>query len=110
MKAILIAMVQVNDPETYKKYTAKTPEIIHKYGGRFLVRGGQVDTIEGNPFGQRLVILEFPSRQAIHNFYHSAEYQAILTYRQQSSTATFIVADAVPEGLIAPNDQVEKSR
>lgn len=109
MKAILIAMVQVHDPETYKKYTAKTPEIIHKYGGKFLVRGGQVDTIEGQSFGQRLVVLEFPSRQAILDFYHSPEYQAILTYRQQSSTATFIVADKIPEGLIAPDAQVEKS-
>ncbi len=109
MKAILIAMVEIHDPEMYKKYTAKTPDIINKYGGRFLVRGGPIETIEGEPFGKRLVVLEFPSREAIQTFYHSEEYQAILPYRQQSSNATFIVADAVPEGLITPNDQVEKS-
>ena len=47
MPAYVIAEVSINDPEQYKKYTAVTPGIIEKYGGKFVVRGGDVQTLEG---------------------------------------------------------------
>ena len=47
MPAYVIAEVSINDPEQYKKYTAVTPGIIKKYGGKFVVRGGDVQTLEG---------------------------------------------------------------
>jgi uncharacterized protein (DUF1330 family) len=109
MSVYLVAMVRVDDPETYKEYTARTPAIISKHGGRFLVRGGQVETVEGPAFDQRLVVIEFPSREAYWAFYRSPEYQEAMAFRQPSSEATFLLAEGVPEGAAAPDDQVVKS-
>ena len=110
MSVYLVCTVRVDDPETYKKYTAKTPAIIAKYGGRFLVRGGPVETIEGKPFNDRLVVLEFPSADAARTFYGSPEYQEVMKFRQASSEATFLLAAGVPEGVVAPDDNVVKSK
>jgi len=109
MSVYLVCTVRVDDPETYKKYTAKTPAIIAKYGGRFLVRGGPVETIEGPVFNDRLVVLEFPSAEAVKTFYASPEYQEVKEIRQASSEATFVLAAGVPEGVAAPDDKVVKS-
>jgi uncharacterized protein (DUF1330 family) len=109
MSAYLVCTVRVDDPETYKKYTARTPAIIAKHGGRFLVRGGPVETIEGKPFGDRLVVLEFPSADAFKTFYASPEYQEVMKFRQAASEATFLLAEGVPEGVAAPDDKVVKS-
>jgi uncharacterized protein (DUF1330 family) len=81
MSAYLICMVRVDDPETYKKYTAKTPDFVAKYGGKFLVRGGAVEAIEGPEFKDRLVLLEFPSIEHVKQFHGSPEYQEIVQYR-----------------------------
>ena len=109
MSVYLVAMVRVDDPEIYKQYTARTPAAISKYGGRFLVRGGAVETLEGPPFERRLVVLEFPSREAYDAFYNSPEYQEAVPYRRASSEATFLLAEGVPEGDAAPDDQVVRS-
>jgi uncharacterized protein (DUF1330 family) len=109
MSAYLICMVRVNDPEIYKLYTAETPAIIAKYGGRFLVRGGAVENIEGPPFEDRLVVLEFPSKEAVRRFHGSEEYQRIVTHRHRSSESRFLLAEGVPADAVAPDDRVEKS-
>lgn len=108
MSAYLVCMVRVDDPEIYRKYTAETPAIIAKYGGRFLVRGGAIEAIEGEPFGDRLVVLEFPSRDHVERFYRSPEYQAVATFRWASSASRFLLADGAAPGE-APDDQVVKS-
>jgi uncharacterized protein (DUF1330 family) len=109
MRAYLICMVRVDDVDTYKKYTAQTPALIEKHGGRFLVRGGAVEAIEGEPFHDRLVVLEFPSKEAVHKFYGSPEYQEVLKIRRASSASRFLLAEGTPEGVVAPNDQVIRS-
>ena len=93
MSAYLVLMATINDPETYTKYTAHTPRLVNKYGGRFLVRGGDVETIEGEPFNDRLVILEFPSRKAIHDLFADPEYQTVAEYRKASSEARIVAID-----------------
>ena len=109
MSAYLVCLVRVDDPETYRKYTARTPALIAKHGGRFLVRGGDVETIEGPVFQDRLVVLEFPSKDAVRTFYRSPEYQEVMQHRTAASQATFLLADGVPEGLAAPDDKVVQS-
>lgn len=109
MSAYLICIVRVDDPETYKKYTARTPDIIRKHGGRFLVRGGAVETVEGPPFTDRLVVLEFPSKEAARRFHQSPEYQEIVEFRYASAESRFLLADGVPPGTVAPDARVEKS-
>lgn len=109
MSAYLICMVRVEDPETYKRYAARTPDLVHKHGGRFLVRGGEVTTLEGPEFKDRLVVLEFPSKEAIEKFHASDEYQEVMKIRQSSSESTFLAVEGAPEGVVAPEAQVTKS-
>ncbi len=109
MKAYLIATVRVDDPETYREYTKRTPALIAAAGGRFLVRGGPVETLEGQDFNDRLVVLEFPSMAAARTFYASDAYREAMGYRVQSSEARFLLAEGVPDGVTAPDDRVERS-
>ena len=100
MPAFLIATVSIHDPETYQRYTALTPKTIADHGGKFVVRGGTIDTLEGEPLQDRLVILEFPSRQAVHDWYNSPEYQAAAKIRQTASESRFIVVDRLEDGMV----------
>ena len=109
MTAYVIAMVRVDDPETYKKYTALTPALIEKHGGKFLVRGGDIETLEGKTFEDRLVVLEFPSTEAVKTFYESSGYQDAAAFRRASSEAVFLLAEGVASGTGAPDAQVVKS-
>jgi uncharacterized protein (DUF1330 family) len=109
MRAYLVATVRVDDPDTYKSYTARTPDIIAKHGGRFLVRGGPVETLEGPAFHERLVIVEFPSMEAARSFYDSPDYRQAMAFRVASADSVFLLAQGVPEGQGAPDDRVVKT-
>jgi uncharacterized protein (DUF1330 family) len=93
MPAYLIARVHVTDPERYKEYTTLAPAVIAKYGGRYLVRGGAVTTLEGAPERDRIVVLEFPSHERATAFYASLEYQHAKSKRAGAATGQFIVID-----------------
>lgn len=64
MPGYLIARVDVKDPQQYSKYTAVTPDAIARHGGRFIVRGGPVKTLEGPEENARIVVIEFPSSKS----------------------------------------------
>ena len=109
MPALLIATVRVHDSETYRKYTALTPDIVAKYGGRFLVRGADVTTLEGEPFTDRLVVLEYPGMEAAQAMFDSPEYREAVKFRHASSEARFLLVETLPEGAAAPDANVRKS-
>lgn len=93
MPAYVIADVEVSDPERYGEYSAQVAATVERHGGRFLVRGGATETIEGDWLPTRLVIIEFPLMDAAHGWYDSPEYQRILGLRQEAATARLILAD-----------------
>ncbi len=95
MAAYLLAQVEVSDMQQYRKYTAQTPGIIAKYGGRFLTRGGEVVTLEGAATTNRIVLIEFPSLERVQEFYASAEYQAAKGLRLEAADASFLALDGV---------------
>ena len=95
MAAYLLAQVEVHDMAQYRKYTARTPAIIEKYGGRFLARGGEVVTLEGDAPAGRIVLIEFPSLQTVQDFYASEEYQEVKQLRLPASTAGFLALAGV---------------
>jgi len=95
MSAYAIAMVSIHDPDRYKKYTDKTPALIEKHGGRFLARGGDVKTIEGDEFTDRLVIIEFPSQKALDAWYNDPDYQEVLVHRHAASKGTLLAVAGV---------------
>lgn len=76
MAAYLIARVNVTDPDKYKNYQALTPAAIEKHGGRFVVRGGPVVTVEGEEETRRIVVVEFADVEAAKKFYNSDDYGA----------------------------------
>lgn len=95
MSAYLIVRVNIRDLNVYKQYTAKSPDIIAKYGGRFLARGGDVETLEGDAFEGRVVLVEFPDMETARNFYNSDDYQAAKLIRSPVSDAQFLIIEGV---------------
>ncbi|MXY97215.1 MAG: DUF1330 domain-containing protein, partial [Gemmatimonadetes bacterium] len=75
MPAYVISMMSVHDPDTYRKYTDRTPPIVKKYGGRFLTRGEEIASVEGRDYDGRMVILEFPSKAQAEAWYNDPAYQ-----------------------------------
>ena len=98
MAAYVIVDVEVREPEAYRGYTQAVPATLERYGGRFIVRGGAVETLEGEWRPQRVVVIEFPSVEQAKAWHGSAEYQAILPLRLRHARTNFL---AVVEGVEA---------
>jgi len=87
MAAYLVGNITVTDPVRYEEYRARVPSVIAQYGGRYLVRGGAVHGLEGQPGWDRCVILEFDSLDAARRFYDSPEYAPLLKLRGEVSVS-----------------------
>jgi uncharacterized protein (DUF1330 family) len=93
MAAYVIADVEVTDPAKYEGYKKLTPDAVAKHGGRFIARGGQTATLEGNWRPGRVVVIEFPTFEQARNFYTSVEYTAARRARAGAATMKMIVVD-----------------
>ena len=93
MPAYVVSMMSIHDPKIYKKYTDRTPPIVKRHGGKFMARGGDVTTLEGEPYQDRMVILEFPSKQSVLDWMADPEYQDAMTFRQASSEARILLIE-----------------
>jgi uncharacterized protein (DUF1330 family) len=91
-KGYWIAQVEVRDADSYKAYVAALPDIMRKFGGRYVTRGGRTEVVEGKS-RSRVVILEFPSYQAAMECYRSPEYAKALALRQAAADADLIVIE-----------------
>lgn len=98
MTAYVIADVTVTNPDGYAAYRPLAAASIAQYGGKFIARGGAVESLEGGWTPSRLVILEFPSMAAARIWYESPEYQAALKIRLANSTGRVIMTDGVAPG------------
>ena len=96
MSAFLVVDITVHDPEMYKEYVSKAPPFIEKYGGVYRVRGGEVVTLEGTWSPQRLVVVEFPSREQAEAFVADPGYQSVAAIRHQAATTNMIIAEGWP--------------
>ncbi|HET7019236.1 MAG TPA: DUF1330 domain-containing protein [Xanthobacteraceae bacterium] len=96
-KGYWIAHVDVTDPEGYKAYMTADMVPFGRFGGRFLVRGGRREVVEGN-VRARTVVLEFPSYRAALDCYQSADYQAAAALRKgKAEFDLFIVEGCDPQ-------------
>jgi len=91
--AYVIAMIEVADPGAYSTYTARTPDVIAQFGGRFVVRGGDPQVLEGTLPGSRVVVIAFPDRGRAEEFYRSNAYQEILPLRLAAATGSLCIVD-----------------
>ncbi len=93
MSAYVIAEIEVTDPAGYEEYRKQVLAVVTKYGGKFLVRGGNVKSKEGGWTPKRLVVLEFPSMAQAEKFYDSAEYAPLLRLRQRASRGKLVIVE-----------------
>ena len=91
-KGYWVAHVDVNDPEGYKGYVARNAVAFAKYGARFIVRGGQFESKEGNS-RSRNVVIEFKDYATALACYHSPEYAEAMKHRVNASVADMIIIE-----------------
>ena len=95
MPAYVIADVTVTDPPAMEEYRKQVPATLAKYGGRFLVRGGAHQTVEGDWKPARLVVIEFPSLADARRWYDSEEYRAPKALRMRAGRTSVVIVDGV---------------
>ena len=93
MPAYVIARVEVRDWDRYRQYMQHTPAVIAKFGGRFIVRGAEIHTLEGTPDPRRIVIIEFPSLDHARAFHASDDYAPVKALRDGAGEGQFIAVD-----------------
>jgi uncharacterized protein (DUF1330 family) len=91
LTAYIIADVDVRDPVAYEEYRQQVPATLEKYGGRFVVRGGKVDVLEGAWRPGRIVVLAFDSVEKAKAWWSSVEYAGPKALRQSASKGSLIV-------------------
>jgi len=95
MAAYVIVDVEITDPVRYAAYIRVVPPTIAKYGGRFLVRGGKSETLEGSWNPRRVVVLEFPTFEHARQWWASQEYSAPKALRQSASITNLVIVEGV---------------
>lgn len=95
MPAYVIVEIEITDPIKYEGYKKLTPGTLALYGGKFIVRGGRTETLEGNWNPNRVVVLEFPTMDKARAWYNSPEYTAAKEIRIAASTGKMILVEGV---------------
>lgn len=95
MSAYIIVQVDVHDPDRYENYKSMVPPTLEPYGGRFLVRGGAVENLEGTWHPARAVIIEFESVERAKAWWNSPEYADAKALRQATANTEMIVVEGV---------------
>jgi uncharacterized protein (DUF1330 family) len=93
VKAYLVLELSVHAVSGFKTYIAEIPAFIARHAGRYLVRGDQPTTIEGDWKPERLVIIEFPDREHAEAFLRDTEAQALFKLRQETTTSKLVLVD-----------------
>ena len=93
MKAYVIVDVRIEDPARYEDYKKLTPGSLIPYEGKFVVRGGRAETLEGSWKPGRIVVLEFPSMEKAKAWWSSEGYAPAKALRQSASTTEMIVVE-----------------
>ena len=95
MVAYLIAEIDVHDASGYEEYRRLAGATLRAFGGRFLVRGGEIEALEGNWRPRRMVVMEFPSVELARAWWASPDYATARAIRQRTATTRMIVAEGV---------------
>lgn len=93
MTAYVIAQFTVTNAEGFEAYRRAAPPIVEAFGGRVLVHGGTIASIEGEIDRQRMFVLEFPDKNAAERFYNSPEYQEVLPLRRNNTVGTVSIVE-----------------
>ena len=95
MPAYVVTQIEIHDPTHYEDYKKISSSTIEKFGGRFLVRGGKVETLEGSWSPTRFVVVEFPTAQRAREWWSSAEYAPGKKLRQEIASTEMILVEGI---------------
>ena len=95
MAAYLIVNIDVEDPKKYAEYVKVVPAAIAAYGGKYLVRGGAAEKLEGDWEPRRVVVLEFESMEKARQWWDSDEYRGPKELRRSASTGNIILVEGL---------------
>ena len=95
MSGYLVFEIEVTDAAAYEHYKAVAGPIMTRAGGRFVVKSGRIEPVEGGWRPPSLFVVEFPSFEAARTFYYSKEYQDVLALRAASSRARGILVEGL---------------
>jgi len=93
MAAYVIVDIHITDPRTYETYKAQAASTVEAFGGRYLARGGNVETLEGDWLPGRTVVLEFPSTQRAREWWGSQVYAPVKAIRHASARSRMILVE-----------------
>ncbi len=91
----LIIDIKPFNEDMYFEYSRKSPEIMKKYGGEYIVRGGTIMPFIGSWKAERIIIIKFPSINKLHECFGSPEYKEIKPLREKSSVSKAIIVEGV---------------
>ena len=91
----VIVQLKVTNPDNYKEYVEKVLDIVKKYGGEYLARGGEHQVVEGEDNFPRIVIIKFPSYEKALEWYHSDEYKPVKDIRLANSEGINIIVKGI---------------
>jgi uncharacterized protein (DUF1330 family) len=97
MAAYVIADIEVIDSAGFAEYQQKVPATIAAYGGRYLVRGGAAEVLEGNGSPKRCVVLEFPNMAQFKSWYASPEYLPLIAIRERTAKSNLLVIEGIQQ-------------
>ena len=100
MSVYVIIDITVIDQGLYEEYVARVPAVVEQYGGRYLVRGGEVMALAGDWQPERIVVLEFESSDQAQEYLTSPEYLALASLRQKSTTSRAIIVPGYEYDLV----------
>ena len=95
MSAYLIVDNEITDQALFAEYARDIVAVTETHGGRYLVRGGSAEVMEGERTPHRVVVIEFESLGKAHDFVNDPEYARLADIRRRSSTTTTIIVEGV---------------
>ena len=95
MSAYIILDIEVTDPTGYEEYIKVGPPTVSKFGGKYIVRGGKTDNLEGDWNPQRVVVLEFDNFERAKEWWASEDYRSPKELRQNASISKVVVVEGL---------------
>ena len=93
MAAYLIADLDITDPVVFEEYRQQVAPLVAKYGGKYVVRGGAIETVEGDWSPKRLVILEFENMERLKAWYEGDDYRPVMAMRLRSAHSNVVIVE-----------------
>ncbi len=97
-----VGQITVKQPEQWAEYRGKVPETLAPWGAELVFRGQQVAVLAGENAHSDIVVIRFPSVEAVHRWFSSAAYQALIPLRQQAADMVLLSYEETWQGALSP--------